>query len=620
MEMAINNKYNPPEENIAPEVVVSLASQPEPFTGRSHSHTPIRSPSESSARNSIHTPRFLSIDSDSNHLQLPLNYNEVSSNHSGSDSSNHLRSVRSKNLPGSRGSRSSSVRSRSKSFSRTMDSLKGFLKGTIKTSNEDFQLPLSKNYYRSRSIESGEYKLKLELEGKKEEDVWFPINYSLTKKDSNNNINYAEIKAFCNEKNDEFNELQLSPTEKNPTKSILLTEIRNGSESSKDVEFEGMDINFGGDNGLQNRFTFFRTEHETIYAQDFPSLVEEGHSFKELFNDETKTWWLDCLNPTESEIHMLSNAFGIHPLTREDIETQEKREKFESFKSYYFIVFNTINTNESSDEYLEPITFYMILFKSGVLTFHTSPINHPLNVRKRIKKLDGYINITSDWICYALIDNITDSFAPIVQTLEFDAHSSEDNIAISRDLDYRNMIRNVGVSRRKVMKITRYLFGKAEVIKMFTNRYNNTNEDIVLYLSDIQDHITAMSNNLISYEKLLSRSTSNYLTQIKVESFNAIDEITKMFSKVTLIGIILIPLNVFTGLFGMNVKVPGDGKTDFHWFIGICCLLICLCLGGFFGGSFWMRKMYPDEEPEAEQGIQRRRKRSISCFKRSRDM
>ena len=38
-----------------------------------------------------------------------------------------------------------------------------------------------------------------------------------------------------------------------------------------------------------------------------------------------------------------------------------------------------------------------------------------------------------------------------------------------------------------------------------------------LYLSDIQDHITTSTQNLTHYEKILSRSHSNYLAQISIE-------------------------------------------------------------------------------------------------------
>lgn len=79
-----------------------------------------------------------------------------------------------------------------------------------------------------------------------------------------------------------------------------------------------------------------------------------------------------------------------------------------------------------------------------------------------------------------------------------------------------------------------------------------------LYLSDIQDHLITMTQNLNHYEKILSRSHSNYLAQISIEMTDANNQINDVLSKLTALGTVLIPMNLVTGLWGMNVHVPGQ--------------------------------------------------------------
>ncbi len=464
-------------------------------------------------------------------------------------------------------------------------------------------------------------------------DACFPISRKL---DFTNIINYNEIQTFCKSEKKIIDEVSESREHikfenlKSSTKNIIVTETRDVTSSLESSDNEGPEKEETPPNC--DRFTFFNTElpdSEPIRAENFQSLIREGQSFQELFkhDNETGTWWLDCLNPTESEMQMFSKAFGIHPLTREDIENQETREKFELFESYYFVVFHTINNDITSDKYLEPIKFYMIVFKNGILTFHTSPVNHQLNVRRRIRNF----NVTSDWICYALLDDITDGFEPIIQTIEYEADGLQDNITIARDSDFRNMIIRIGSSRKKVMKITRFISGKIDVIKMFINRCNdhdhlganyNKHEELVLYLGDIQDHITTMFQNLKSYEKIFSRSNKNFLSQLKVETFGATTLVTVMFSQVTLVGTILVPLHIITGLFGMNILVPGDDQKNFNWFIGISCLLIFLCIVFYLGGVYWMNRVLrgskKDEYPIVKERVTPRRKKRLSFFKRPR--
>ena len=68
--------------------------------------------------------------------------------------------------------------------------------------------------------------------------------------------------------------------------------------------------------------------------------------------------------------------FRIHPLTTEDIHAQESREKCELFQNYVFISFRSFNHDFYSPSYLEAVSFYIVLFKDGVLTAS----NHPADV------------------------------------------------------------------------------------------------------------------------------------------------------------------------------------------------------------------------------------------------
>ncbi|RKP05007.1 hypothetical protein THASP1DRAFT_1949, partial [Thamnocephalis sphaerospora] len=42
-----------------------------------------------------------------------------------------------------------------------------------------------------------------------------------------------------------------------------------------------------------------------------------------------------------------------------------------------------------------------------------------------------------------------------------------------------------------------------------------------------------------------------------------------VINKLTVLGTILVPMNVITGLWGMNVEVPGQHASGLDWFFGI---------------------------------------------------
>jgi len=166
-------------------------------------------------------------------------------------------------------------------------------------------------------------------------------------------------------------------------------------------------------------------------------------------------------------------------------------------------------------------------------------IPHPANVRRRIRQLTDYLFLTPDWISYAIIDDITDVYAPLVQQIEEEVDDIDDAIlalhstpdkdesenasknrknsnnekggAASSDSGDEHeragdMLRRVGECRKRVMKLYRLLGTKADVIKGFAKRCNEQwnvapRSEIGLYLGDIQDHIVTMTGNLSHYEK-----------------------------------------------------------------------------------------------------------------------
>jgi magnesium transporter len=238
------------------------------------------------------------------------------------------------------------------------------------------------------------------------------------------------------------------------------------------------------------------------------------------------TFWLDILCPTDAEMRAIAKAFGVHALTAEDIMMQEAREKVELFRNYYFVNYRTFEQDPNSENYLQPVNMYVVVFREGVLSFHFSQTPHPANVRRRIRQLMDYLILSSDWISYALIDDITDVFGPLIQAIEDEVdeidemimkmHSPEpvtgenykqedDGIKASATIAPGEMLRRVGVCRKKVMGMYRLLSNKADVVKGFAKRCNEQWEvapksEIGLYLGDIQDHIMTMTSSLTYYE------------------------------------------------------------------------------------------------------------------------
>jgi magnesium transporter len=158
---------------------------------------------------------------------------------------------------------------------------------------------------------------------------------------------------------------------------------------------------------MKDRFTLFSSATESVtYGAELGDFVSDGiTTFRDLLElgPDGGVWWLDVTNPTSAELECLSKAFKLHPLTKEDIEQQEAREKVELFSQYYFVCFRSFHSDVTSEDFLQAVNVYIVVCDEGILSFSFSDTPHTANVRKRINKSRDFVNLGSDYICYALM-------------------------------------------------------------------------------------------------------------------------------------------------------------------------------------------------------------------------
>ncbi|CAO3684941.1 unnamed protein product [Rhizopus stolonifer] len=413
-----------------------------------------------------------------------------------------------------------------------------------------------------------------------EVDVCFPTP---SKKEEDGGIDYEALEEFVMLEKKEL-------TEQKPRSRPRRLSTMGGSEGHNrrySMYGDRMMAKEPSENGDQYRVTYYSPcEATTIHSRS----ISEIPDYKEgSLGDMLKKgcFWIDIFNPTDLEMRALCKAFHIHPLTVEDISMEEQREKCEVFMNYYFICFRSFDQDEFSSTYMQPSAIYIIVLKEGIITFHFKPMPHPHNVRKRIKQLRDYINVTPDWICYGLLDDITDSFAPLIRAIEFEVDSIDELVLILKESEQSDMLRRIGYCRKRMMGLLRLLSSKTDVVKTLIKRGEMAPEEgsrpalskeVSLYLGDVQDHILSMLQSLNHYEKISSRSHSNYLAQISIEMTQTNNEINDVLSKLTALGSVLVPMNLVTGLWGMNVQVPGQYQEDLTWFIGIMTSILAFCI------------------------------------------
>ncbi|KAJ2306011.1 CorA metal ion transporter [Coemansia sp. Cherry 401B] len=386
------------------------------------------------------------------------------------------------------------------------------------------------------------------------------------------------------------------------------------------------------------RFTFFNPSVGTIRAQEFADLRTPTMDLAALLQ-AGGCFWIDVLRPSFQEMHLLSKIFNIHALTVEDVMTQDAREKCEIHANYYFVCFRSFDTDANSETYLEPKCVYSVVLREGIITFHMEPAVHQYHVLRRIRRQIDHIVVTPDWLNYAIIDDITDLLAPILHRVEFDVDAIDELVLVISSSEQSDMLLRISTVRKRIMMAMRLLQGKADVVRALIKRFESATalgsaqmlpgymydrggtgagatlssdsprnrgsdpaqaraelpdavldqrkgHETVLYLGDVLDHIVTMMQNATHYDNMLGRAQTNYLAQISIELTESSNYTNDVVAKLSALAAIVVPLNFITGMWGANVKVPGQDYDDLHYFfyiLGMCLLYVLIAI-------FWARR------------------------------
>lgn len=233
-------------------------------------------------------------------------------------------------------------------------------------------------------------------------------------------------------------------------------------------------------------------------------------------------FWIDVTDPTPGEMNSLARVFGIHPLTVEDIMTDEEcRDKFESFGNYHFIVYRTADYGDEAKSTYEfnrgsggipTASFSIVLKQSCVLTFHrTRGLEHLGNVVERLSGLSTqFVDeeqlgktgesqpsvITAAYIAYALVDDITDALTPEMRSTELEVDTVDELVLILSTKEQSDMLKRIGAARSKILTIWRLLQGKPEVIRAFSKLMERQAMVDEMIRSDLEEMERAKSLSL----------------------------------------------------------------------------------------------------------------------------
>lgn len=335
---------------------------------------------------------------------------------------------------------------------------------------------------------------------------------------------------------------------------------------------------FTGDRKVQET-----TIHYLEYGAEFiKTKTQTGDAFNRAKKPkEGIDQWYDIRGLHDLDvITKIGDAFKVHALVREDIVDVNQRPKYEEYKEGIFIVMNPLFYDEKEDRVnTEMASLYF--GDDFLLSFQETSNDVFSEVRDRIIEGRGRIRSKEvDYLAYALIDKVVDSYVVIMDQIEEDLEELELNILRSPKEVYKDRIHYFKVETLKIRKAVSPL--KEAIYQILNSEHNFINEDTKIYVRDVDDHLSQVYETLEGFRDRLSGLQDLYISEVTFK-------MNKVMQLLTIVTAIFVPLSFIVGLYGMNFENMPELHYKYGYYIVLAVMgLIVFSMIYYFKKKDWL--------------------------------
>ncbi len=292
--------------------------------------------------------------------------------------------------------------------------------------------------------------------------------------------------------------------------------------------------------------------------------------------------WVHLDAPSTDEASVLAERFGWHALDLEDVLSKRQRPKIDDYPEYLFVVLH-FPFYDKAVQRLNAAELDVFLGPDSLVTLpnvELLPVSRLFARASADESLrESLFGTGSGYLLYHVLDDLFDYCFPILDKIGHKLDRIEDEMFEGRAEDVVRDLSNVKqeiISYRKIIKPER---ATLRLLERHTERF--LPESLDLYYGDIVDAAERVWDLLDNYKEVVEALED---TNESVISHRQADVLRVL----TTFSVILLPLTLITGIFGMNVIYPGEGTRAAFW--AILGLMVAAATGliAFFRFKRWL--------------------------------
>jgi len=288
--------------------------------------------------------------------------------------------------------------------------------------------------------------------------------------------------------------------------------------------------------------------------------------------------WVALKDPSFEELEEMRVEFGLHELAVEDARVGHQRPKIEEYGDSIFAVIQLIEMVEHELNVGEVDVF---VGRNYVLSVRNRSQRTFVGVRDRCEREPHLLKQGAGFVLYALMDAVVDRYFPIIDSLEFELETIEEQIF--KQGNARANTERLYALKQKVMVMKHAVFPLLEAVgKLYGGRVPQICVNTQEYFRDVYDHLYRLNSSVDALRDTIASAMQVNLAIVTIEE----NEVTKRLAAWA--GMFAVP-TAFAGIWGMNFK----HMPELEWYYGYPLALFtiagaCAFLYHRFKKSGWL--------------------------------
>jgi magnesium transporter len=298
--------------------------------------------------------------------------------------------------------------------------------------------------------------------------------------------------------------------------------------------------------------------------------------------------WINIDEPTTVDVGALSEDFTFHELDWEDVLSRRQRPKVDDYGSYLFVVLHLPFYDKAAGR-LNTAEVDAFVGEDFLITLPNVPLRPLSRVFHRCESDEAYrselMERGTGYLFYRVVSELFDYCFPILDKIGHKLDEIEDGIFEGRSKEMVRLISNVKQEIIAYRKIVKPELATLRVLELKANRFAGlpgaeSSESLEVYFDDVIDAGERIWDILENYKEIVEALESTNETVLQ-------HRINDILLVLTLMSVLILPLTLISGIYGMNVALPfGNEDHAFSIVIGIM-VLVLIGFVAFFRKRHW---------------------------------